>query len=135
MHERPKVGVGVIVIKDGLVLLGKRINAHGENTWCFPGGHLEYGETWEECARREALEEAGITLKNVRFGAVTNDLFAKEGKHYITIEMVSEYADGEVRLMEPDKFKEWGWFEWSDMPKPNFGPIENLLKSGFDPFL
>lgn len=135
MNERPKVGVGVVVIKDGLVLLGKRKNAHGEGSWCFPGGHLEYGETWEECARREALEEAGVTLKNVRFGTVTNDIFEKEGKHYITIEMVSDYADGEVRLMEPDKFEEWGWFEWNDLPKPLFTSIENQIKTGFNPFV
>ena len=53
----PKVGVGVAVVKDGKVLLGKRKNAHGEGTWSFPGGHLEYKESWEDCAIRETLEE------------------------------------------------------------------------------
>ncbi len=54
--ERPKVGVGVIVVKEGKVLLLQRKNSHGSGTWCFPGGHLEYGESLEECAKREVLE-------------------------------------------------------------------------------
>lgn len=38
--NRPKVGLGVFIMKDGKVLLGKRKNAHGDDDWCFPGGHL-----------------------------------------------------------------------------------------------
>ncbi len=44
-NKRPKVGLGVLIFKDGKVLLGKRKGAHGEGTWCPPGGHLEFGET------------------------------------------------------------------------------------------
>lgn len=65
MNERPKVGIGVIVRKEGKVLLGKRKNSHGAGSWAFPGGHLEYGESWEECARREVKEETGIAIKNM----------------------------------------------------------------------
>ena len=42
MGMRPLIGVAAIVIKDKKVLLGKRKNAHGAETWAFPGGHLEY---------------------------------------------------------------------------------------------
>jgi|SaaInlV_150m_DNA_4_1039716.scaffolds.fasta_scaffold174395_2 ADP-ribose pyrophosphatase YjhB (NUDIX family) len=38
--ERPKVGIGVIIKKKDKVLLLKRINKHGSNSWCFAGGHL-----------------------------------------------------------------------------------------------
>ena len=65
MDERPKVGVGVIIIKDGKVLLGKRKNAHGEGSWSFPGGHLEFNEELFDCAKREVLEETGIKIKNL----------------------------------------------------------------------
>ena len=53
--DRPKVGVGVIVVKEGKVLLQRRRGAHGEGTWGFPGGHLEFKESWEECAKRETF--------------------------------------------------------------------------------
>ena len=54
--KRPKVGLAVIVYKDGKILMGKRIGSHGVNTWSFPGGHLEFLETFEECAKREVLQ-------------------------------------------------------------------------------
>lgn len=120
-------------MKDGKILLGKRKSALGDGAWCYPGGHLEYGESWEECARREVREEVGIEIKNIRFGIATNDIFEKEQKHYITICMVSDFDSGEVKLMEPDKCERWDWFEWDALPQPLFLPILHQLKAGFHP--
>ena len=131
--KRPKVGVGVVVVKENKILLGKRKNAHGEGTWSFPGGHLEFNESWEDCASRETLEETGLSIKNVRFGTVTNDIFKLEEKHYITIFMLSDYESGELRLMEPDKCEKWDWFTWDNLPEALFVPIQNLLKIGYNP--
>lgn len=61
-----KVGVGVFVVKDGKVLLGKRKNAHGTDEYGGPGGHLQYGETAEQTALREIAEECGIKVKNLQ---------------------------------------------------------------------
>jgi 8-oxo-dGTP diphosphatase len=133
--ERPKIGVGVIVIKDNKILLGKRKNAHGDGTWSFPGGHLEFGEMPEECAVRETLEETGINLKNLRRTIYTNDIFDKENKHYITLYVLAEYDSGTVRVMEPEKCERWEWFSWEELPRPLFLPIENLLKEKFNPFI
>ena len=133
-YNRPKVGVGVIVIKDNKVLLGQRKNAHGEGSWSFAGGHLEMNETPEECAQRETLEEVGIRIKNPRSVAFTNDIFKDENKHYVTIYVLSEYDLGEIRVMEPDKCERWEWFEWDKLPQPLFVPIQNLLKIKFNPF-
>ena len=134
MENRPKVGVGVIVIKDNKVALGKRKNAHGADTWCFPGGHLEFNEEIEDCARREVMEETGLKIKNIRLGPFTNDIFTEENKHYITLFVTSDYDSGELRIMEPDKCERWDWFEWNELPQPLFIPIENVLKKGYDPF-
>jgi 8-oxo-dGTP diphosphatase len=134
MENRPTVGIGVIIIKDNKILLGKRKNAHGEGSWCYPGGHLEFGESWEECSRREVREEVGIEIKNLRFGTITNDIFKNEQKHYITISMISDFESGEVQLMEPDKCEQWEWFEWDNLPSPLFLPTINQLKAGFNPF-
>ncbi len=131
--DRPKVGVGVIVLKDGKVLFQKRKGAHGEGTWSFPGGHLEFNESWEECAKRETMEEFGVSIKNVRFAGLTNDIHTSEGKHYITIFMLSELDSGEPRIMEPHRTVEIGWKDWNDMPRPLFLPITRLLEQGYSP--
>lgn len=131
MDKRPLVGVAAIIIKDGKVLLGKRKNAHGSGTWQFPGGHLEFNETIENCAQREVLEETGIKIKNIRLGPYTNDIFEQEQKHYITLFVMAEYDSGELALKEPQKCEKWGWFEWTRLPQPSFLPIINLLKQNF----
>ena len=132
--ERPGVGVGVIVMKDGKVLLGKRKNAHGDGTWSFPGGHLEFNEELEECAKREVMEETGIDIGNIRLGTCTNDIFKKEGKHYITVFMIADYTGGNVVLKEPESCEKWDWFTWEGLPSPLFLPIQNQIKNGFNPF-
>jgi len=134
MDNRPKVGVSVIIIKNSKVLLGKRKNAHGEGSWSFPGGHLEFNEQVEDCAKREIIEETGIQIKNIRMSTFTNDIFKKEGKHYITLFVLSNYDSGEVKVMEPEKCEKWGWFEWDKLPQPLFIPIQNLLKQNYNPF-
>ena len=131
MNDRPLVGVAVIVIKNGKVLLGKRKNSHGEGTWAFPGGHLEFGETIEECARREIFEETGITIKNLRYGPYTNDIFSEEVKHYVTLFILADYASGEPAVKEPNKCEKWQWHPWPPQIEPRFLPVENLLKQNF----
>jgi 8-oxo-dGTP diphosphatase len=135
MENRPQVGVGVFVIKDGKILMHKRKNAHGDGTWSFPGGHLEFGEEVDDCARREVAEEAGITIKNVRMGIFTNDIFEKEGRHYVTLFVISDYDAGEVQIMEPEKCEKWEWFDWNSLPEPLFVPIQNLKKINYNPFV
>ena len=77
-ENRPKVWIGVIIVNNNKILLWKRKNAHWEGTWSFPGGHLEFNETWEKCAFRETKEETNIEIKNIRFWTVNNDIFKDE---------------------------------------------------------
>jgi 8-oxo-dGTP diphosphatase len=130
-EKRPYIGVAVIVVRDGQVLLGKRKNAHGAGTWQFPGGHLEYGESIEACARRELFEETGLSIVDMRLGPFTNDIFEVENKHYVTLFVIAGQTTGQVRLREPHKCERWGWFDWSKMPTPQFLPIVNLIKQKF----
>ncbi|MCA9327773.1 NUDIX domain-containing protein, partial [Candidatus Saccharibacteria bacterium] len=46
--SRPQVGIGVFIIKDGQILLGRRKGSHGKGEYALPGGHLENGESFEE---------------------------------------------------------------------------------------
>ena len=130
----PKVGVGVIIRRSSQVLLGRRKGTHGAGTWQFPGGHLQYGESVEECARRELREETGLLLDEIQLGPYTNDIFDEANCHYVTLYAVGDSLTGDAELREPDKCEEWRWFEWSCLPRPLFLPIQNLLKLGYDPF-
>lgn len=131
--RRPKVGVGAIIVKDAKVLLKKRANAHGDGTWSFTGGHLEWGETPEACAFRETHEEAGIAIANAKQAAFTNDFSEDDDTHYVTLFVVADWLSGEAHITEPDVTSDMGWFTWDELPRPLFQPIESLLKQGFRP--
>lgn len=131
--EVPKVGVGVILLQQNKVLLGQRIGAHGANTWSFPGGHLEFNESWADCAIRETKEETGLEIEQVQFAAVTNDLFPLERRHYVTIFMISRHIQGQPVVMEPHKCMRWDWFSWHELPTPLFIPVQNLIAQGYIP--
>jgi 8-oxo-dGTP diphosphatase len=85
-------------------------------------------------AQREIAEEVGIKVGSIHFGAVTNDIFEKEQKHYVTIIMVCDYVSGDVKVLEPEKSECWEWFSWDKMPEPLFVPVRNLRETGFNPF-
>lgn len=128
MSVYPRVGVSVLVIKEGQILLGERINAHGSGSWCPPGGHLEFGESPIECAKRELKEETGLTAHHVIEGSWTNDYFEREGKHYITVHMIVKEFEGVAEVQEPEKCLSWQWFDWEELPSPLFLSLVNLTK-------
>lgn len=131
--SRPGIGVGVFIYRNGKFLFGKRTNSHGEGTYAPPGGHLEFGETPEECAIREVREETGLIIQKLKRGPYTNDIFLDEKKHYITLMLLAKYETGEALILEPDKCLEWKWFEWRDLPQNLFLPIRNLIQEGWSP--
>lgn len=124
-----RVGIGCLVWKDGKFLMGQRHGSHGEGTWSVPGGHLEFGETWEACAAREVFEETGMTIKNIGMLAITNDIFAEENKHYLTVWMQSDWEHGEPTITEPDKFIRQEWHTFKDLPTPLFLPWHQLREA------
>ncbi len=130
----PRIGVAVIVVRDGRVLVGRRLSAsHGRDTWQFPGGHLEWGESIARCAVREVAEETGLEAVMTGYGPYTNDVFVDEGKHYVTLFVLASAPSGSPRLMEPEKCAEWGWYEWDSLPTPRFLSIDHLLELGYRP--
>ena len=133
MNQNPQVGIGIIITKDDQVLLMKRKGPHGHGTWSTPGGHLDFGETPEGCAAREAKEEVGLDVVDIRFRAVTNDIFETAGKHYITIWMEGK-SIGEPFIAAEEEVAELGWFSWDSLPQPLFLTLENLLnKNSYPP--
>lgn len=135
MNTRPGVGVACFVWKDGKFLVGKRIGKHGLDTWSVPGGHLELGESWEEAAKREIMEESGMEIDNIRFVAATNDLF-ESGKHYISIWVEADWKANEPQITEPDKWIDHAWRDFKTLPDPLFEPCwQNLRKARPDLFV
>lgn len=122
MDEKPKIGVGVIILNTkGLILLGKRSNIHAPY-YSIPGGHLEIGETFEEAAIREVKEETDLDIIDPKVIAVTNNLqtFVREGVHYISIILLVKKFIGVPRIMEPEKCSELLWVNPRELPMPHF---------------
>ncbi|CAG8044935.1 unnamed protein product [Penicillium salamii] len=113
----PRVGIAVFVLNaQGKFIVGKRKGSHGTGTWALPGGHLEFGESFETCAARETLEETGLGIRDLRYLNATNSVFQAENKHYITIFIGAVCEEGaEPKLLEPEKCETWEWVSWDEL--------------------
>lgn len=118
-EQRPKVGVGVMILKDGKVLLSKRKSSHGAGEYAFPGGHLEYMESFAECAIRETKEESGIEITNIQFQYLAN-ITSYKPKQYAHIGLVADWKSGVPQVLEPEKSEQWQWYVLDQLPKPMF---------------
>lgn len=127
-EQRPKVGIGVMIVKDSKVLLGKRKGSHGEGEYAWPGGHMEYMESFEECAKRETLEETGMQIHNVRFLRLMN-LKRYAPKHYVDIGLVADWESGDPQIMEPEKIEGWDWYDIDELPQPLFSTIPSYIEA------
>jgi 8-oxo-dGTP diphosphatase len=142
-EEKKKIGagIGVILIRNGKILLGKRhpdpykadsaFRSAGE--WCLPGGKLDYGETFEQGAIREVKEETGITIYDPKVISVHNH--KNEYAHFVTVGLIAKKWKGQASVTEPDEITEWQWFSLKKLPYPryfpSFGVIKNFLKKKF----
>ncbi len=130
--QYPKVGIGVMIQNDqGQILLGLRQGSHGAGEWCFPGGHLEMGETIFETAKRETKEETGLEVNDFELISVADEMryLESDGKHYLNIGIKAVYNGGEPKLMEPDKCLEWKWFDINDLPEKMFEGTDWIIKN------
>lgn len=129
-EQRVRVGIGVMIFKDGKVLAGRRKNAHGAGQFAWPGGHFEYMESFEECARREVKEETGLEIENIRFLRLMN-LRSYAPKHYVDIALVADWKSGEPEVLEPEKIDRWDWYDPEEIATTN-EPMFATLPSYFE---
>ncbi|MHB0858170.1 MAG: nucleotide triphosphate diphosphatase NUDT15 [Anaerolineae bacterium] len=128
MEPRPLVGMGVLVMRGDLILLGRRLGAHGEGTYAAPGGHIEFGESLAEAARREVREECGLEIEAPRLLSVGTYMWGDD-KHYIDVDVVCQAPTGEPCTLEPAKCAGWAWYALSALPSPLFVVTENMIGS------
>lgn len=103
----PKIAAGVLIVRDGRALLVRRAIEPGYGKWAFPGGHVDRGETIEEAALREALEECGVT-------AILDELlglFSYRGRPVVVAVYRGRLAPGSPEPAACDETLEVGWFD------------------------
>lgn len=127
MSNTTRVGVGVLVVRGDKLLLGKRCGLHMPGLFAAPGGHLEYGESFAQCAAREVKEETGLIVEDIRFLTIGNYEF--NAKHYVDVDMIAMSSEGEPRVMEPDKVESWDWYELGALPAPLFLVTARMIES------
>jgi 8-oxo-dGTP diphosphatase len=108
----PKPAVGVVVMKEEKVLLVKRSNAPQKGKWAIPGGSVNLGETLQEAAEREIMEETGLTIQANEpihaFDLIERDSAGNLLFHYVIIDLLADYVEGEIR--PADDVSDAGWF-------------------------
>ncbi len=123
-----RVGVAVVVKQEGKILFGKRLVKAGFGEWGLPGGHLEYNESLVEAAKRELLEETGLTVDSLEFINITNDP-RRTDRHYIHLIFLAKGVHGQPANLEPDKCEKWEWFSPEALPAPLFYGHKKLLEA------
>jgi len=126
--QKPQACVGVMIFKDGKVLLGKRCGKHAPGEYSFPGGRIEYMESFEDAIKRETLEEAGVKIKNLKFLSIANiDRYSY--RQDILVSFVADWESGEPETFKEERIGEWDWYDLNNLPKPIFFPTQVLIDS------
>lgn len=114
----PGVGVGLAILRDGKLLLYKRMRPPEVGYWNIVGGKVDVLEPSELAAKREAEEETGLTIGNIEFVTVTEQIVTADRQHWVSLLYKTDDVTGEAQLTEPDKLSDFGWFELDDLPEP-----------------
>ena len=109
--ENPRVAVGAIVITEGRVLLVKRSRPPSEGLWAIPGGRVELGETLQQAAEREIIEETGLTIRAgdpvYTFDVIERDDAGRIRFHYVIVDFMADYLSGKLNPSDDASEARW----------------------------
>jgi len=114
----PGVGTGLAILRDGKLLLYRRTRPPEAGHWNIVGGKIDHLEHSHDAARREAEEETGLQIGAVEFLCLSEQIFADEDQHWVSLIYRTSDFSGEPQVMEPEKLPEFGWFDLDDLPQP-----------------
>ena len=131
---KPGVGVGVMILKDGKILLGLRnpnkekasSELQGQGTWTMPGGKVEFMEKLVDAAKRELEEETSLRAKELKLLCISDDM--TDTAHYVTVGFIVSKYTGKVKTMEPETILEWKWFDLDDLPSNLYKPSQKCIE-------
>lgn len=117
-RDFPGVGVGLVVMRQGRILLYRRVNAPEAGFWNIVGGKVDAMEPAAIAAKREAEEETGLAIGRIDFLCVTEQIIETDGQHWVSLIYRCDDFSGEPALTEPDKLSDMGWFALDALPQP-----------------
>lgn len=114
----PGVGVGLAILRDGRLLLYRRMKPPEAGFWNIVGGKVDHLEPAEQAARREAEEETGLAIGRLEFLGHSEQMIAADRQHWVSLLYKTDDIQGEPQLTEPDKLSDFGWFDLDALPEP-----------------
>lgn len=109
--QSPRVAVGAVVIKNGRVLLVKRRDPPNKAQWAIPGGSVRLGESLQQAAEREILEETGVQIHAGRpvyiFDVIDRDPEGRIRYHYVITDLLAEFVGGEPAPRDDAEDARW----------------------------
>jgi ADP-ribose pyrophosphatase YjhB (NUDIX family) len=117
--ERPLIGVGAVVVKDGSLLMVQRANEPYAGAWSVPGGTLEHGEYLTDAVRREVMEETGI---DVEVGDLLGILELWRDPHYVILDYVATPV-GDAEPRAGDDASDVRWVPLEEIPTMECTPL------------
>ena len=130
VKKAPVIGVGAVVIREDKVLLVKRGTAPFVGQWCIPGGKVAFGETLQQAAEREILEETSIVIragKPVYAFDIIDTSNTEHSFHYVVIDLDATYISGEPDAR--DDAMEAAWFSRHEIDRDDVQELtRNFLR-------
>lgn len=113
-YRNPLLTVDIVIRMgdDGIVLIRRKNPPHG---WALPGGFVDYGESLEDAARREAGEETGLDLEDLRQFRAYSDPNRDPRHHTVTVVFTSV---GTGTPTAADDASHLGIFPAGNLPRP-----------------